>query len=102
MHIQVGTEEDGTLASFTAVLAAPCVAFDPRALLVAAGGSAELAEGVTLYLASRDLARLQVEASASASGDALEVRVDGKGVKLVVGREVFFSVAAAAVASGPQ
>ena len=49
----VGTEEDGTLAVFTAVLAVPAVAWDAAALLAAAGGDADLAEGVRVYLASR-------------------------------------------------
>lgn len=49
----VGTEDDGSAVSFTAVLAVPCVAFDSVALQAACGGSADLAEGVTTYLASR-------------------------------------------------
>ena len=62
------------------------------------GGSAELADGVTSYLASRDLARLQAETLASGS-NLVKVRVDGKEVALAVGKDVFFSVGAAATAA---
>ena len=42
----------------------------------------------------RDLAKLQAESSTA--GGKLMVKVDGKAVSLTVGKEVFFSAAAAA------
>lgn len=39
--VTVGTEEDGTWAAFTAVLACPSCSFDESALRAAAGGDAE-------------------------------------------------------------
>ena len=108
----------------------PSVAFNAEALLAAVAGSAELAEGVVSYLASRcdsihtlsdeihgmagnrfptgcccptplpmpacnrDFAKLQLESTAA--GGKVPVKVDGKALHLTVGKEVFFSAAAAA------
>ncbi|GAX77028.1 hypothetical protein CEUSTIGMA_g4475.t1 [Chlamydomonas eustigma] len=90
----VGSEEDGTLAHFKAVLAVPSVTFNWEALKVACSGSEELAEGVSVFLASRDLSRLQSEAYGA--GGSLSVVVDAKRVFLKVGTHVFFSASAAA------
>lgn len=98
-QVTVGTAEDGTLASFTAILAYPAVCFHHLNVLKACGGSEDLAVGVTTYLAARDMSRLQAEASSAAAGGKIEVKVDGKKVSLEVGREVFFTSAAAAAAS---
>lgn len=92
----VGTQEDGTLATFTAVLAAPAAALDQGALVQACGGSQELVEGVTAYVASRDMLKLQ--AQAAAANGSVPVKVDGKTVVLTVGKELFFGAAAAAAA----
>uniref|UniRef100_A0A7R9VFZ8 isoleucine--tRNA ligase n=1 Tax=Chlamydomonas euryale TaxID=1486919 RepID=A0A7R9VFZ8_9CHLO len=93
----VGTEEDGTAASFEAVVAVPAVATVADRLLAACGGSADLAEAVDVYLASRDLRALQ--AQAEAAGGVVGLRVDGADVRLTVGKELFFSAAAAFAAA---
>ena len=56
-------------------------------------------EGKLLYFVKssplpRDLAKLQAESSAA--GGKVMVKIDGKAVSLTVGKEVFFSAAAAA------
>ncbi|KAG1672606.1 hypothetical protein FOA52_002086 [Chlamydomonas sp. UWO 241] len=85
----VGSEEDDTAASFTAVLCVPCVSTAAGPLLAACGGSADLAEGVDIYLASRD--PVAMRAQADADGGEVEVCVDGQRVRLAVGTQLFFS-----------
>ena len=95
--VTVGTAEDGTLASFTAILACPAVCFNQARLLEACSGSEELAVGVSTYLASREMSRLQAEVGAG--GGKVQVKVDGRVVGLEVGRGIFFSAHAAAASS---
>ena len=96
-QVTVGTSEDGTFASFAAILACPAVCFNPQSVLKACGESQELAVGVSTYLAARDLSKLHAEAT-SAGGKIL-VKVDGMKVNLEVGKDVFFTAAASAAAA---
>ncbi|GIL48146.1 hypothetical protein Vafri_4840 [Volvox africanus] len=102
--ISAASGEDGAPAPvaanvlpFTAILATPAATTVAAELLLACGGSEELAEAVTVVLASRDLAKLQAEAGEA--GGKVTVRVNGASVSLTVGKELFFSASAAAIAT---